>query len=130
MQKLIRPALATLWVLASEFIRNELILKNFWVEHFKSLGLKFETLPLNGFLWLLWSAIMVYLVYKLMQKFSVFEAFLITWLVSFGGMWLVTYNLQVLPLQILFLAIPLSMLEIFVAQVIMSKDLKINIIVK
>ena len=43
------------WITASEFVRNELFFKHYWVDHFAGLGLKFATLPVNGFLWTLWS---------------------------------------------------------------------------
>jgi len=36
-------------------------------------------------------------------------------------MWIVLFNLQVLPYKILFVGVPLSLLEIFVAQTLIKK---------
>jgi hypothetical protein len=112
---------AGLWISFSEFFRNEFLLKEFWTSHFASLGLKFETLPANGLLWGVWSFALAYLVFKLFQKFSFWESVFLAWLPSFFMMWVVVYNLQVLPLGILVAATPLSLLEVAVAAEIIKK---------
>jgi hypothetical protein len=43
--------LAGLWISASEFFRNEILLKSIWVRHYHSLGLTFPSAPLNGAAW-------------------------------------------------------------------------------
>lgn len=111
---------AGIWITFFEFLRNELILKEIWINHFTSLGLVFEALPLNGILWLIWSFILAILIYKLIQKFSLNETFLISWIFAFALMWIVTYNLQVLPLNLLLFAIPLSLIEVFIATFIIK----------
>ena len=45
----------------------------------------------------------------------------LAWFVGFVLMWLVTWNMGVLPVAILPLAIPLSLLESYVATVIVKK---------
>jgi len=113
--------LATLWITASEFIRNELLFKNLWVEHFASKGLKFETTALNGILWMVWSFGLAVLMFKLLQKFSFKESLFMAWLPAFWMMWITVYNLQVLPLNLLIFAIPLSFFEIWLAGNILLK---------
>jgi len=113
--------LAGLWITASEFIRNELLFKSFWVNHFNSLGLKFETLPINGILWMVWSFLFAYFILKLLEVFSFGKTFWLSWLAAFVMMWITIYNLQVLPMGILIAAIPLSILEITVAELIINK---------
>ena len=115
MKKIIPIVLAGLWITFSEFVRNELLFKNYWVQHFDSLGLHFQTLPLNGIFWLIWSFILAYVIFKLLQKFSFAEAMILAWLTAFVMMWLTIYNLQVLPLALLWFAVPLSMVEVLVA---------------
>jgi O-antigen/teichoic acid export membrane protein len=112
---------AGIWITLSEFIRNELLFKSYWVNHFSSIGLVFETLPINGILWAVWSFVLAYVIYKLLQKFSIKETILLSWLMAFVMMWIVIFNLQVLPLLLLLVAIPLSLIEIFVAVIIIRE---------
>lgn len=112
---------AGIWITFSEFARNELVFKQLWVEHFNSLGLKFTTLPINGILWTTWSFIFAYLIYQLVQKFSVKKTLFLSWLGGFVLMWITTYNLQVFPRKLLLPAIPLSFLEISIAVLIFKK---------
>jgi len=117
--------LSGLWITFSEFLRNEFLLKEYWVNQFNSLGLTFETLPINGILWMVWSFTLAFLLFKFLQKFSMKETIILSWLPSFFMMWIVVFNLQTLPLNIVFFvfAIPLSIIEILVAIIIIKKIL-------
>lgn len=117
--------LTTVWIGISEFIRNEFLLKNLWDVHYKQLGLEFKTLPINGLLWLVWSFLLALIINEILKKISIIKTFFLTWIMAFLMMWLTIYNLQVLPLQILLFAIPLSLLEIAVAILIVKKITKI-----
>ncbi|HMV41464.1 MAG TPA: hypothetical protein PK079_07340 [Leptospiraceae bacterium] len=113
--------LATFWISISEFVRNEFILKNFWVKHYQSLGLVFSTEPLNGAIWGIWSLCFAITIFILTRKFTFWETILFSWLIGFVLMWLVIGNLGVLPFGILPYAIPLSLLEVFLATLILKK---------
>jgi hypothetical protein len=113
--------LATAWVSISEFARNEFILKSIWFEHYTGLGLVFPSEPLNGAVWGVWSLMFAIAVYFISRRFNLLETTLIAWLVGFVLMWLVTWNLGVFPPKILWVAVPLSLLECFVAAVIIQK---------
>jgi len=113
--------LAGVWITASEFARNEFVLKHYWVEHYEGLGLTFQTVPVNGMLWTVWSLLFAYIIHRLLQQYSVSQSMVLAWLVGFVMMWLVTYNLQVLPLGLLVFAIPLSVVEVGVAALIIRK---------
>jgi hypothetical protein len=122
MKKTILPiVLAGIWITISEFARNELLFKSFWVDHYKSLNLSFETLPLNGVFWMVWSFILAYVIYELLKHYSFVKTLLLAWLTAFIMMWITIYNLQVLPLRLLFAAVPLSLVEIVIAELIMNK---------
>ncbi|MEI6221590.1 MAG: hypothetical protein WCP97_02385 [bacterium] len=110
--------LSTLWITLSEFLRNEILFKTYWTKHYSSLGLTFETKPINGIIWLIWSFLLAYLIFSLLQHLSFKKTLLLSWLTSFVMMWLTLYNLQVLPLALLLFAIPLSALEVFIAAAI------------
>ena len=123
MKKIILPVfLSGIWITFSEFIRNEFLFKSYWVDHYQSLNLKFETLPLNGILWAIWSFILAYVIIQLLQYFSFLRTLLIAWLTAFVMMWITIYNLQVLPLMLLLAAVPLSLLEVVVAELIINKS--------
>jgi hypothetical protein len=113
--------LSGLWISISEFVRNEFIFKQYWIEHFHALGLNFETLPLNGILWCVWSFLMAYLLFELLQKFSFIKSIILAWIPAFVMMWIVIFNLQTLPLGLLIFAVPLSVLEVFIAGMIIKK---------
>ena len=57
---------ATAWVAVSEFARNELVFKSYWVEHYASLGLDFPDAPVNGAIWGLWSLVFAVLPFGLL----------------------------------------------------------------
>lgn len=121
MKNLLGILAATVWISLSEFVRNEWLLKHFWVNHYKALGLEFPSAPVNGMIWGLWSFCLAIGIFYLLKRLSVWQSVAIAWWMGFVMMWLVTGNMMVLPLGILFYAIPLSMLEVAVAAAILRK---------
>ncbi len=113
--------LATLWISVSEFVRNEYLLKSFWINHYDGLGIPFPSEPINGAMWGIWSLALAILIYLISRKFDFLQTTLIAWLAAFVMMWMVIGNLSVLPYGILPLAIPLSLLETFLASWIIRK---------
>ena len=101
-----------LWITLLEFGRNEILFKSYWVNHYQALGLKFETTPINGVLWIVWSFVFAYIIYEMQTKFSVIKMFWLSWLTAFVMMWITLFNLQVLPVTLLCFAVPMSMLEV------------------
>ncbi|MFO1034283.1 MAG: hypothetical protein U1E15_09500 [Hyphomicrobiales bacterium] len=114
-------ALAGLWITASEFVRNELLFKSFWTGHYQGLGLTFETKPLNGVLWLVWSMIFACIIQQLLSRFSFGRSVAMAWVAGFPMMWITLFNLQVLPLGLLVFALPLSIVEVLVAALILTR---------
>lgn len=106
---------AGLWIGLSEFVRNEVLLPARWDAHYAALGLTFPRDPVNVAVWLVWSLVFAGVLYALTRRFSLAATTAIGWTVGFVMMWLVTWNMTVLPLGILPFAIPLSLLETFVA---------------
>lgn len=113
--------IAGMWINASEFIRNQVLFNNIWVEHFRSLGMIFPSAPLNAFAWVIWGFVFAALLYVISRKFTLIETTLLGWVAAFLMMWLVTWNLNVLPLSILIYAVPLSLLESFIGAYICEK---------
>ena len=120
-----RPILAilaaTVWISVNEFLRNQLILIDHWTDHYASMGLAFPGEPVNGAVWGLWSLCFAVAIFMIKRRFSLLETTAIAWGVGFVLMWLVIGNMAVLPLGILPVAIPWSMVEAFGAVWIVKK---------
>lgn len=122
MKKTILPiVLATIWISISEFVRNEFLFNSYWTDHYDSLGLVFPSEPVNGAIWGVWSLAYAISIFIIAKRFNLWETFLLSWFIGFVLMWLVTGNMGVLPYGILVFAIPLSLLEAFLATYIIKK---------
>jgi hypothetical protein len=121
-KKTILPILlATIWISISEFIRNEFIVKSYWTGHYEKLGLVFPAEPINGAVWGLWSLCFAIAIFIIAKKFSLLQTTFLSWFVGFVLMWIVIWNMNVLPIGLLIFAIPLSLLEAFLASFIIKK---------
>jgi hypothetical protein len=122
MKKTILPIfVATIWISISEFVRNEFMVKTFWTEHYQNLGLAFPSEALNGAIWGIWSLLFALTIFIISKKFTMTQTVLLSWLVAFVMLWVAIGNLGVLPYGLLLYAIPLSILETFVATWIIKK---------
>jgi hypothetical protein len=122
-KKVISPIfIATIWISASEFLRNDLLLKPIWINHYNTLGISFPSEIINGLVWGVWSLSFAIFIFIISQKFSLVETTFISWFGGFFLMWIALGNLSVLPFSILFFAIPLSLLETFVASILLKRN--------
>ena len=122
MKKTILPLiLAAVWISISEFVRNTFLIRSYWIDHYQKLGLIFPEQGINGAVWGIWSLSFSFVLFFLAKKFTLVETVLLGWVIGFLLMWLVIGNLGVLPYRILPLAVPLSMLEVYVAVFIVKK---------
>ena len=113
--------LATTWISLSEFFRNEYLLKSFWTQHYKSLGITFPSEPINGAMWGIWSLMFAVTIFIIAKKFTLLQTTFLSWFVAFVMMWIVIGNLGVLPYGLLLNAIPLSIIEAFIAALLIKK---------
>ncbi len=107
--------LATLWIGLSEFVRNQVLFHGLWEKHYTSMGVVFPSKSINGAVWMIWSLVFAGCIYFLVNKLSQREVIVIAWTMGFMMMWLVIGNLGVLPMRLLWFAVPLSVLEVVVA---------------
>ena len=121
MKKTLSIVLATVWISASEFFRNQFLFQKNWQEHYQNMGLTFPSANINGAIWGLWSLLLAIAILIIAKKYSLLATTLIVWLIAFVLMWLTIGNLKVLPYSILYLAIPLSIIEVLVATWIIKK---------
>lgn len=120
MKSAIAVIAAAAWISVSEFLRNNVLLLHYWVDHYHQLGLTFPTEPANGALWGLWSVLFAIAIYIISKRFGLIETALLSWFVAFVLMWVVIGNMLVLPIGILIYAVPLSLLETFIATLIIK----------
>jgi hypothetical protein len=102
---------AALWSGASESFRNEVLLPSIWRDHFAGLGLTFPAEPLNAAVWVAWSFVFAGVTFAVSRRFGLTATTAIVWVTAFPMMWQVTWNLAVLPLGVLPVAVPLSLVE-------------------
>lgn len=122
LKKTILPVfLATFWISFSEFFRNELLLKQIWIDHYQSMGLVFPSEPINGIIWGVWSLMFAIAIFIISKKYNFLKTAGISWLVGFVLMWIVVGNMGVLPFKILYYAVPLSILEVLGATWLIKK---------
>lgn len=104
-----------IWISFSEFLRNEILFKGYWLNRYAALGLRFPSEASNNAMWVVWSFVLAGAVTLLARRLSLFETTLTAWLLAFVLMWVVVWNLDVLPLGLLPIAVPWSMGETVVA---------------
>jgi predicted neutral ceramidase superfamily lipid hydrolase len=121
LRSILSVILTGIWVNACEFVRNEVLLKKYWVDHYQSIGMTFPSAPINGMIWVLWGFLFAIAIYFISRKFSLIQTALISWFMAFVLMWLVVFNLNVLPGAILIYALPLSLLEVVVGSYICTR---------
>ena len=114
--------LATAWIMTVEFIRNEVLFKSLWVEHYASLGLVFPSDPITGAVWGLWSFLFAALIFIISERFDLIETTVFAWFAGFVLMWAVIGNLGVMPPRLLYGALPMSIFETFFAALIIRKS--------
>ena len=112
---LMAVAASGLWINASEIFRNEVMVKSLWTEHYRTLGMDFPAAAVNGMMWGLWGFLLAAVVHVLLRRFSYGQTVLIVWVTAFVLMWIVIWNLNVMPAGLLWYALPLSLLEVAVA---------------
>jgi hypothetical protein len=115
---LVAFVLSGLWIGGSEFLRNELLFKNLWVDKYQSLGLIFPSSAINNALWAVWSFVLAGVLLYLVRNVRFIQAVSVTWITTFVMMWIVIGNMNVLPYGILWIAVPWSLVEVAVAGVI------------
>jgi hypothetical protein len=113
--------LASVWVNLCEFVRNQFLMASRWQEHYRAMGLRFPSAPVNGALWIVWGFLLAGAVFALSRRFGLWQTLVLAWAMAFVMMWVAIGNLAVLPLGILPVAIPFSLVEVLGAAFICRK---------
>jgi len=120
-----RPVLAVMlagvWVNLCEFVRNQVLFSAHWQEHYRGMGLVFPAQPVNAMLWVVWSFLLAGTAFAVSRRFGLLQTTFLTWVMGFVMMWVVIWNLAVLPVGILPIAVPFSFVEALGAAFICRK---------
>ena len=118
---IIAVVVAGVWVGLCEFVRNQFVLSSVWQNHYRALGLEFPSRPVNGVMWMVWSFLMAGTTFAVSRRFNLPQTTLIVWVMGYVMMWVAIWNLSVLPLGILPIAVPFSFVEALGAAFICRK---------
>jgi hypothetical protein len=122
LKKTVLPIILTgIWINISEIVRWGLVIKSHWVNHYQSMNLVFPTEPVNGIIWLIWGFLFAIIVFILSKKFNLLQTTLLSWFVVFVMLWVVLWNINILPRVILWIVVPLSLLEAFISALICKR---------
>jgi hypothetical protein len=113
--------LLAFWINVSETVRWVLFSKPKFDAVFLDHGQVMPDQPINNILWMVWGVIIACVVYFLSAKFTAVQTTLITWCAVCVTVWIVMWNLAVLPPGLLIVAVPLSLFEIYIAALIAQK---------
>lgn len=113
--------LVAIWINVSGTVRWMMFAKPRFAALYKGMGLQYpDTLAIN-LLWVLWGALAAVLVVFLSKEFSILHVIVLSWLAVFAMTWIVLWNSAVLPLDLLWIAVPWSLVEVFIAALIANK---------
>lgn len=103
------------WINVSESVRWVLYSKPKFDALYRAMGRELPNRLSNGIWWMVWGLIMALLVFVLARKFTLLQTALLAWTAVFAMLWIALWNYAILPLDILWIAAPLSLLGVFIA---------------
>ena len=103
------------WINLAETVRWMAYTKPRFDALYHSKGLEMPNGPINNMLWLVWGVTIAFIVFMLARKFSLLQTTILAWLGAFVLIWIALWNSAVLPVEILPVVAPLSLVTVFVA---------------
>ena len=86
--------------------------------HFKAANLVLPNEPINNILWIIWGIIIAVMIFIVSKKFKVLQTTFIVWITVYVMHWIALWNMAVLPINILWLAVPLTFINVLVGAII------------
>ena len=121
-KKTILPILLVgIWINISETARWLFLIKSYWIEHYEKMNLVFPNEPINAIIWMIWGFFFAIVIFVVSRKFNPLKAAIISWIVVFVMLWIVLWNINVLPVKILWYVVPLSFIEAYIGALICKK---------
>ena len=110
--------LVSIWINIFETLRWMLFAKPEIDMHFKAANLVLPNEPINNLLWLIWGIIIAVMIFIVSKKFKVLQTTFIVWITVYVMHWIALWNMAVLPINILWLAVPLTFINVLVGALI------------
>ncbi len=110
--------LVSIWINIFETLRWMLFAKPEIDMHFKAANLVLPNEPINNLLWLIWGIIIAVMIFIVSKKFKVLQTTFIVWITVYVMHWIALWNMAVLPINILWLAVPLTFTNVLVGALI------------
>ncbi|MFC2088533.1 hypothetical protein ACFLSX_02950 [Calditrichota bacterium] len=121
-KKIVWPILLTgFWINISETLRWVFFVEPYWIEYYQNLNLTFPTGMTNNIIWMIWGFCFATAIFIFSKKFTLFQTTILSWFLAFAMLWLVLWNINILPVGFLWFVIPLSLFEAFVGSWICKK---------
>jgi hypothetical protein len=115
--------IVSLWVNIFETLRWILFVKPDIDIYFKSANLVLPNGPINNMLWLIWGIIIAVMIFIISKKYKVLQTTFIVWVTVYVMHWIALWNMAVLPINILLLAVPLTFINVLVGALICNRFL-------
>ena len=110
-----------IWINISETVRWLFLIESYWIEYYQKMHLVFPNDPVNAIIWMIWGFLFAIVIFVLSKKFNPLQTALISWLAVFVMLWIVLWNINVLPVKILWYVVPLSFFEAYIGVLICKK---------
>ena len=110
-----------IWVNISITIGWILIFEPYWVEKYQSLNIDFPAGINNNIVWIIWGFMFAIVIFILSKKFNLLQTTFLAWFTAFIMMWVIVWNIDVLPTGMLLFNIPNTLFITFIAAVISKK---------
>ena len=115
MKKTILPILLTgIWLNVSGTIRWIYLIEPYWLEKYNYLNLEFPAESVNNIVWMIWGFMFALVIFILSRKFNLIQTTLLSWFMVYVMMWVIVWNVGVLPSGMLWMNIPLSLIDAYV----------------
>jgi len=119
LKKTILPILiAGIWINISETLRWIFLVKPYWLEHHQNLGIVLPEEPVNMVIWMIWGFIFAAVIFIFSRKFNLWQTTFLSWFLLLPLLWIVLWNMGLLPEGIVLIAGPLGLIEAFIAALI------------
>lgn len=124
-KKIIIPILITgIWINISETVRWMFLVESYWLEKYQNLNLIFPDETINMIAWMIWGFFYATVIFILSRRYNLLQTTFLSWFVAFVMMWVILWNVGVLPTGMLWFNIPLSLFETFIGAYICIKFFK------
>ena len=122
LKKTILPILLIgIWLNVAITIGWLFILEGYWIEKYNSLNLVFPTGLINNITWMIWGFMLATIVFILSKKFNTLQTTFLVWFVAFPMMWIIVWNVGVLPTEMLLFNVPFTFIVTYIGTLICKR---------